>query len=99
MKITGFANAETYQHYLSAASIAVQLRTLSRGETSGTVLDCMAHGLPVIINQNGSMAEIDPNATLHLPDQFSIAQLKVALETLYKDYELRATLSRNAQKA
>lgn len=99
VKITGFAHTETYQHYLSAASIAVQLRTLSRGETSGTVLDCMAHGLPVIINQNGSMAEIDPNATLHLPDQFSIAQLKVALETLYKDYELRATLSRNAQKS
>lgn len=98
VKITGFASTEMYEHYLSATSIAVQLRTLSRGETSGTVLDCMAYGLPVIINQNGSMTEIDPNATLQLPDQFNVAQLKEALETLYEDHELRASLSRNAQK-
>ncbi len=98
VKITGFASAEEYEHYLSAAGIAVQLRILSRGETSGTVLDCMAHGLPVILNQNGSMTEIDPNATMQLPDQFSINQLIETLETLYNDQKMRVSLGRNAQK-
>lgn len=43
--ITGYASDETYRTYLAAADIAVQLRGSSRGETSGTVLDCMAFGL------------------------------------------------------
>lgn len=86
-----------YEHYLSAADIAIQLRAISRGETSGTVLDCMAHGLPVIINQNGSMAELDPNATMQLPDQFSVTQLTEALETLYQSHQMRASIGSNAQ--
>ena len=31
---------------LAAADCAVQLRTLSRGESSASVLDCMNYGLP-----------------------------------------------------
>src|SRR5262249_38514682 len=41
IRITGFAAPETYKDYLLAADMAVQLRTLSRGETSAAVLDCM----------------------------------------------------------
>ena len=52
--ITGYADEDVYRDYLAAADIAVQLRTTSRGETSGTILDCLAQGVPLIINGHGT---------------------------------------------
>ncbi|MEP6789796.1 MAG: glycosyltransferase, partial [Ramlibacter sp.] len=45
IEITGWASAEGFRTYLDAADVGVQLRSLSRGETSAAVLDCMNHGL------------------------------------------------------
>lgn len=87
--ITGYAAPELFRRYLAAADMAVQLRTHSRGETSGTVLDCMNHGLPLIVNANGSMAELDPDAVWILPDEFDDAALIDAIETLWRWPERR----------
>lgn len=87
--ITGYAAPELFRRYLAAADMAVQLRTHSRGETSGTVLDCMNHGLPLIVNANGSMAELDPDAVWILPDEFDDAALINAIETLWRSPERR----------
>lgn len=95
--ITGFAAPTTYQAYLAASCLAVQLRSFSRGETSGTVLDCMSYGLPVIINQMGSMAELDPNSCYTLPAEFSVEQLSQALVTLLHDPQQRQQLGQYAQ--
>jgi glycosyltransferase involved in cell wall biosynthesis len=97
IRITGFASAERFRQYLAAADLAVQLRTHSRGETSGTVLDSMIHALPLIVNANGSMAELDPDAVWMLPDDFSDAELVNTLETLWRDPEQRRTRGARAQ--
>ena len=47
---TDWVDSKTFEHYLLSADMAVQLRTDSRGESSGTVLDCMARGIPTICN-------------------------------------------------
>lgn len=96
--ITGWADHKTYHHYLAAADTGVQLRTLSRGETSGTVLDCMNYGLPTIVNANGSMAYIDSQAVWMLADEFEDAELIDALNILYLNQEARQKLSINARK-
>lgn len=98
IRITGFASNEVYRQYLEVADVAVQLRTYSRGETSAAVLDCMNYGLPIIVNANGSMAEFDSDAVWMLPDEFSDAELTVALETLWSDSELRHTLGQKARQ-
>lgn len=92
VKISGWTSDEDYFRYLQAADIGVQLRTGSRGETSGTVLDCMIYGLPVIINANGAMAEFPHDAVWMLPDAFSQAALVDALETLHADDARRRAL-------
>lgn len=92
IKITGWADVETYNNYLKATDVAVQLRSNSRGETSAAVLDCMNHGAAVIANANGSFAELDPNATIMLPDAFENSALKDALELLWTDSDLRLKL-------
>ncbi len=95
--ITGFAASETFRQHLAAADLAVQLRSHSRGETSGTVLDCMNHALPLIVNANGSVAGLDPQAVWLLPDGFTETALVDALETLWRNPEHRRTLGERGQ--
>lgn len=95
--ITGFMEGEDFKCYLAAADMAVQLRTHSRGESSGTVLDCMNYGLPLIINANGSMAEIDAEAVYMLPDDFTNEELASALQNLWQDSAQRERLSQRAK--
>ncbi|MCG7392454.1 glycosyltransferase [Microvirga sp. ACRRW] len=99
IRITGFAPAELYKQYLQAADMAVQLRSLSRGETSGTVLDCMAHGVPTVVNANGSMAELPRDAVVMLPDEFAISDLSNAIITLHESRARRQELGEKAREA
>lgn len=98
IEITGFATPELFRNYLTAADIAVQLRTHSRGETSAAVLDGMNHGLPLIVNANGAMTELDAQAVWMLTDEFDDNALTTALETLWRDPERRRTLGEHAQR-
>ncbi len=93
VRITGWLESEGYQSYLDAADAAVQLRTFSRGETSGTVLDCLGSGIPLIVNAHGSMREIPAECALVLPDQCSLENVQQALETLYHDSAKRNQLA------
>jgi len=92
VRVSGWVDIDVFRRYLAAADVAVQLRTLSRGETSAAVYDCMNYGLPTIINAHGSMADLDADAVWKLPDEFTDAQLIEALETLRNDAELRGRL-------
>lgn len=85
VRITGWTEQEVFRRYLAAADVGVQLRTLSRGETSAAVLDCMNHGMATIVNANGSMADLEDEAVWKLPDEFTDEQLIEALETLWQD--------------
>ncbi|MDQ2867462.1 MAG: glycosyltransferase [Verrucomicrobiota bacterium] len=91
-QVTGFVEQSLYRDYLSAADIAVQLRAESRGENSGTILDCLAHGIPTITNAHASMAELPQGTTLMLPDTFSDRQLTDAIDDLALDPEKRRRL-------
>jgi glycosyltransferase involved in cell wall biosynthesis len=97
IRITGFTPAEQYRLYLAAVDAAVQLRALSRGETSAAVLDCMNYGLPTVVNANGSLAELPEDCVLMLPDDFTDGELAQALEALWRDPQLRQTLGERAR--
>ncbi len=92
IRITGWADDAVYGQYLQAADLAVQLRTLSRGETSGALLHCLNHGTATIINAHGSMADVPSAVTWKLPDAFADAELVGALESLWSDGERRRAL-------
>jgi FkbM family methyltransferase len=98
IRITGFVPPEVYRQYLQAADIAVQLRALSRGETSAAVFDCLAYGVPTIVNANGSMVELPEGSVLMLPDEFSVEDLTRAITTLSNQPEKRQALSDEARR-
>ena len=97
IKITGWASPKLFTQYLQAADIGVQLRTMSRGETSAAVLDCMNYGLATIVNAHGSMVDIDPDSVWMLPDYFTDDQLVLALTELASNKEKRVQLGERAQ--
>ncbi len=97
IRITGWADEKTFHNYLTAADVGVQLRSLSRGETSGTVLDCMNYGLATIINANGSMADLPNDVVWKLPDTFDNHLLTKALDALRTDTTNRIHIGEQAR--
>lgn len=83
--ITGWTSDETYQAYLLAADIAVQLRTRSRGESSAAVLDVQNYGIATIVNAHGSLADLPDGSVLSIPDAFTATELAGAIDTLATD--------------
>jgi glycosyltransferase involved in cell wall biosynthesis len=93
IRITGFVSADDYQHYLAASDTAVQLRTQTRGETSASVLDCLLHGVPTIINAHGAAATLPDQVLIKLPDLFDDSALTAALSELHASPARRAALA------
>jgi glycosyltransferase involved in cell wall biosynthesis len=91
--ITGYQDAERYRAYLAIADIAVQLRAHSRGETSRAVLDCLAHGVPLIVNAYATLDDYPDDVVYKIPPDAPVMALTHALEELWDDTERRRTLS------
>jgi glycosyltransferase involved in cell wall biosynthesis len=98
ISITGWVDHKTFQRYLNAADAAVQLRTLSRGETSAAVLDAMSRGIPTVVNANGSMAFLPSDAVIMLPDAFTDTELVEALERIHQEPEYAEKLGARAKE-
>lgn len=58
----------------------------------------MNYGLPVIVNNHGGMSESKDNAIWHITDDFTDAELIDALNTLWKNHDLRTRLGHRAQE-
>jgi glycosyltransferase involved in cell wall biosynthesis/predicted SAM-dependent methyltransferase len=98
VEILGWVDQETYSRYLQAADISVQLRSMSRGEMSAALLDCMNYGLPTIVNAHGSAKTLPDNAVWMLEDEFKDSELTHALETLWENNETRQQLASQARE-
>jgi glycosyltransferase involved in cell wall biosynthesis len=96
VKVTGFVERETYHGFLQACDLAVQLRTGSRGESSASAMDCMAHRLPMIINAHGSAAELRDDATVKVAEDFSNEELAASLRSLLADPARRKRIGTSA---
>lgn len=97
IRITGFASAADYAHWLAASDTSVQLRTKTRGETSASVLDCLLHGVPTIINAHGASADLPADVLVKLQDDFTTDDMVQALESLHGSSARRAQLAQAAR--
>lgn len=96
--VTGWTDEDHYHLYLCSADAGIQLRSLSRGETSAAVLDCMSYGLPTIVNANGSMAELPDDSVIKISDQFSDSEIDAALLSLVQDVEITTAIGLRASR-
>lgn len=93
VQVTGWVADDRYQQWIGAADVAVQLRTESRGESSGSALDAMAFGLPLIVNRHGALAELGAAIVIETHDE--LAQV---LERLHRDLAYRLHVSSQSWK-
>lgn len=61
----------TYDDYLRAADVALQLRTYDEGVVPGSLLDCIAAGLPTITTEGQARAADAPGFCVRLGDRLS----------------------------
>ncbi len=95
-KICGWIESSAYSNYLAACDIAVQLRAVSRGETSAAAPDCICTGIPTIVNNQGSQAEVSPDCVWRVPREPSHSSLVTALRTPGTNLKLRQSISEKA---
>lgn len=82
IRITGFLSELDYEKYLQIADVAVQLRTKSRGGTPKGVLDCLAHGVPVIVNNDASYRDYPDDVVIKLTAEPTIDEIALALNEI-----------------
>jgi glycosyltransferase involved in cell wall biosynthesis len=96
--ITGFLSENAFEMYLRVTDVAVQLRTKSRGGTPKGVLDCLAYGVPVIVNNDASYKDYPNDVVVKIAPEPSPPQLSKALVELCADEAGRKKLSYAALK-
>ncbi|MGC8875165.1 MAG: glycosyltransferase family 4 protein, partial [Chloroflexia bacterium] len=64
VRITGFVDVPTFQSYLLAADVVVNLRYPLAGETSGGLIRALGMGKPVIVSNIGQYAEFPDDVCL-----------------------------------
>ncbi|HET9052294.1 MAG TPA: glycosyltransferase, partial [Candidatus Dormibacteraeota bacterium] len=87
--ITGRVDEAAYDRWLRRATVAVQLRARSNGESSAAVADCVAAGLPVVTDHPGAVDELGP-AAVHLAPGAPASELASAVVRLLDDPQARA---------
>jgi glycosyltransferase involved in cell wall biosynthesis len=97
VSVTGRVPPATYQAWLAACDIAVQLRRGSRGETSAAAKDALMAGRPLIANRHGAMAEMERSGCRLISEPAETAELAAALLEIGRDAGLRAEMGEAAR--
>lgn len=100
VKYLGFVDDRTIlRQWLTAADIAINLRSLYWGETPSSVLRVLAEGTPCIVNDVGAFSELPDEACIKLPTHApNLAQdLYQVLLDLWLDYNRLRNMGRAAR--
>jgi glycosyltransferase involved in cell wall biosynthesis len=75
---TGYVEEAAYLGYLRSASVVVQLRATTNGESSASVMDAISTGAPVICDQRSLLGV--PVGAVHCLDEESPAALAALID-------------------
>jgi glycosyltransferase involved in cell wall biosynthesis len=78
--------------WMTRASLVVQLRAVSNGETSATVANCLAAGVPVIVTAIGSAKELPDACAMKVERDVTPAELADDIRVLLGDDARRASM-------
>lgn len=88
-EITGWVDDATYASWLARATLAVQLREVTNGESSGAVGNCFSMGLPVVVSSLGAARELPDGAAVRVGVDVTAEALAGVLGGLLADTERR----------
>lgn len=96
VELTNEVDGDVYRDWLGRATVAVQLRAVSNGESSAAVGDCLAFGTPTIVTAVGPARELPDDAVVKVEPTISPEELAQEILALVADGDRRAGLRRGA---
>ena len=94
--ITGAVSDDEYESWLRRATVAVQLRASTNGESSAAVADCLAAGLPTVVTRLGAARELPDGATVKVAPDVSPEGLAAEIGGLLADGARREAMAQAA---
>ena len=97
VKIIGYADESTFQTYIAATDIGINLRYPSLGETSGTLLRLMGMAKPLLVSNVDTFVELPDDACIKIDvNAQEQQQIEAALQTLITDETARRQMGLHA---
>lgn len=94
----GFVPMETYQDYIAASDVCLNLRYPSAGETSASLLRLLGAGKPTFVTRTGAYAELPDDVCVKIePDAHEKNLLVEALEYFFQRPDAREKIGGNAR--
>jgi glycosyltransferase involved in cell wall biosynthesis len=90
---TGYVEEDDLADWLARTTVAVQLRATSNGETSAAVATCLAAGVPTIVTDIGSAAELPDEAVVKVDRVIPQQSLGEVIADLIADVDRRAEMA------
>ena len=92
LNISGYLEDEEYLEAIAKAQIAIQIRNLDSGESSGVVSDLIFFGVPTIVNDIGAFSSYSSDVLRRIMNSPSPMEIAKAIEDL-QDQKTRTVLS------
>jgi glycosyltransferase involved in cell wall biosynthesis len=90
VRLTGELAEDQFHASIARASVAVQLRSASNGETSAAVTLCLAAGVPTVVSAIGSARELPDDCVVKVDPDAGPDAVAGAIGTLLHDDSRRA---------
>jgi glycosyltransferase involved in cell wall biosynthesis len=90
---TGYVDEERLLEWATRTAVAVQLRASSNGETSAMVARCLAAGVPTIVTNIGSAAELPDECVVKVERDVTPQSLGETIAELLDDANRRASMA------
>jgi glycosyltransferase involved in cell wall biosynthesis len=97
-RLLGDLDGDSFRREVGRATVAVQLRALSLGESPASVADCLAAGVPTVVTEVGAARELPDQTVVKVPPDITAAMLGRRLLALLEDAPARASMQTAAQR-
>ncbi len=97
VEFVGHLDDDEFQAAQQASTVAVQLRSVTNGESSGAVADLLALGVPTVVSNLGAMTELPDEAVAKVDPDLTGAEMGQVLAELLLNQDRRAALIEGGQ--
>ncbi len=94
---TGYIDIDEFSALIECSDIIVNLRSVSMGETSASLIRTMGQAKPCLISNDAWFAEIPDEAAIKINNAKAKDEIMASLLKLINDPEYRTKLGKNAQ--
>jgi glycosyltransferase involved in cell wall biosynthesis len=95
--LISYADDEAFLRNITECDVVINLRYPTHGESSGVVFDSMSLGVPVVVSNGGSFAEMPDDAVIKISETPHVsAELSEKLEALLTAPKQRQTITERA---